>query len=497
MFGISTSLTLCKRSMLLAGVVLLSSCSSASLPSTQASPAPTAALPAPIGLLQLIAQGSVVPNCPPPASGHAACGSFLMANPGTGTLSSHRRTQTATVNPSVNMLTPSDLQAAYGLTQASASMGSGRTVGVVVAYDISSVESDLAVYRSAFGLSACTTANGCFRKTDQQGGTNYPAQDFGWGSEMTLDVAMISALCPNCHILLVEANSNSFSDLAASVNMAVNLGASVVNNSYGTLETGMGAYAASYNHPGIPIVAAAGNGNGTQGFTGVQNVPAAYSTVIAVGMTYLQPDTSNARGSDEYAYLNSSSGCSTLVSKPSWQHDSACSTRTVADISFTGACGQKPFLEFYYSGVNGWAATCGSSGPTAAVSAIAGLAGTVANDASFLYANASSLLNITAGSNSATFAAAGSCTTSSSSASGVSYFSNLRRGMSSSPNYLCNAQVGYNAPTGLGVPNGPTAFITSATPAPTPTPCVIQQGAGTPAPHQTQNPNQIGNGCTS
>ena len=125
---------------------------------------------------------------------------------------------------------PADLRAAYALTGS----GSGtQTIAIVDAYDDGNAESDLAVYRSTFGLPACTTANGCFRKVDQNGGTNYPRGNMGWAEEISLDLDMASAICPNCHILLVEATTNSFANLSAAVDRAALMGATVISNSYG------------------------------------------------------------------------------------------------------------------------------------------------------------------------------------------------------------------------------------------------------------------------
>jgi subtilase family serine protease len=112
-------------------------------------------------------------------------------------------------------LGPNNLQNAYRLPAATA--GKGKTVAIVDAYDDPSAEADLAAYRSAYGLPACTTANGCFKKVDQQDGNNYPQADSDWAGEISLDLDMVSAVCPNCHILLVEANSSSFDDLGSSV----------------------------------------------------------------------------------------------------------------------------------------------------------------------------------------------------------------------------------------------------------------------------------------
>src|SRR5690242_6897422 len=122
-----------------------------------------------------------------------------------------------------------DLQSAYGLP---AGGGVGTTVAIIDAFDNPNAEADLAVYRAQFGLPPCTTANGCFRKVDQRGGTNYPPPDTGWAGEISLDVDMVSAAAPGAQILLVETDSNSFLNLAAGVDQAVAMGAKYISNSY-------------------------------------------------------------------------------------------------------------------------------------------------------------------------------------------------------------------------------------------------------------------------
>src|ERR1041385_604612 len=114
---------------------------------------------------------------------------------------------------------PADLQAAYALPSASA--GSGKTFAIVDAFDAPTAASDLNTYRSTFHLPACTAANGCFRKVNQSGNASpLPRADGGWAQEISLDLDMASATCPNCKILLVEANSNAFTDLAAAEDTA-------------------------------------------------------------------------------------------------------------------------------------------------------------------------------------------------------------------------------------------------------------------------------------
>src|SRR5438552_3549441 len=134
---------------------------------------------------------------------------------------------------------PAFLQSAYNLAAAASTSGGGRTVAIVDAFDAPNAEADLAVYRSNWGLPPCTTANGCFRKLNQSGNPGpYPAVNAGWAEEISLDLDMISAICPRCNITLIEATSNSLFDLGTSVNTAARLGAYAISNSYGSSEYG-------------------------------------------------------------------------------------------------------------------------------------------------------------------------------------------------------------------------------------------------------------------
>lgn len=185
---------------------------------------------------------------------------------------------------------PENLRSAYDLPSTSA--GFRETVGIVNAYDDPNAEADLKVYRSEYGLPACNASSGCFRKVNQTGGSSsYPAANRGWAEEVSLDLDMISAVCPNCRILLVEANTNGSADFAAAENEAVALGATEISNSFGgpTLSEPP-EDASAYDHPGIPITAAGGD----HGY-GVQS-PASNPHVIAVGGTSLLPTTTNSRG---------------------------------------------------------------------------------------------------------------------------------------------------------------------------------------------------------
>ena len=147
---------------------------------------------------------------------------------------------------------PSDIQSAYNIPS---SFAPNSTVAVVDAQDNPNAESDLAVYRAQFGLPACTTANGCFKKVSQTGSTTgLPSGDTDWGGEIALDLDMVSAACPSCKILLVETNSQADTDLAAGVDEAVKLGAQAVSNSYGWSEdSSSSSDATHYTHAGVLV----------------------------------------------------------------------------------------------------------------------------------------------------------------------------------------------------------------------------------------------------
>ncbi|MFD9686402.1 putative Ig domain-containing protein [Kitasatospora sp. NPDC059088] len=326
-------------------------------------------------------------------------------------------------------LGPGDLQSAYALP---ANGGAGQTVAIIDAQDDPNAESDLATYRTQYGLPACTTANGCFKKIDQNGGTSYPTSDTGWSGEISLDLDMVSAVAPNAHILLVEANSATMGDLGASVNQAVAQGAKFVSNSYGGAEDSSDTTSDSqyFNHPGVAITASSGDsGYGAQ-------YPAGSQYVTSVGGTSLTR-ASNARGWSESVWGTSSggegagSGCSAYDPKPSWQTDSGCANRTIADVSAVADPATGVAVYQTYGG-SGWAVYGGTSASApiiAAVYADAGAPGAGDVPAKYAYQHAGSLNDVTSGAN-------GTC----------------------SPTYLCTAGAGYDGPTGLGTPNGLAAF---------------------------------------
>jgi hypothetical protein len=339
-------------------------------------------------------------------------------------------------SPPAGSLSAQNLQRAYGLP--SATQGSGQTVAVVAAYDDPDAETDLAAYRSAEGLSAC--GSGCFTKVNQKGQTaaaDLPAAGVAEATSQSLDA--VSAVCPNCKILLVEANSTAMSDLGTAVNEAVTLGAKFVDFGYGEAEALVNTSesaddAAYFNHPGVVITAPSGD----KGY-GV-DYPAASPDVIAVGGTVLTPDSSVARGWDEAMWPDSGSGCSAYELQPAWQTSagllSVCSGRVLNDISAVAS------NVAYYDTPDetGWADGSGTEISAAVVAAAFALAGTPATDAypaQYLYSNAQGLYDMTTGYQGVT--TNGTC----------------------SETAECTVGAGYDGPTGLGTPDGVSAMLAS------------------------------------
>ncbi|MFI9806063.1 putative Ig domain-containing protein [Streptomyces sp. NPDC052301] len=330
-------------------------------------------------------------------------------------------------------LSPANLHSAYNLPTTG---GSGLTVAVVDAYNDPNAESDLATYRSTYGLSACTKANGCFKQVGQTGSTtSLPTNDSGWAGEEALDIDMVSAVCPNCNIILVEANSANDTDLGIAENEAVSLGAKFVSNSWGGDEASSQTTEDTqyFKHPGVAITVSAGDsGYGAE-------YPATSQYVTAVGGTALTT-SANSRGWSESVWNTSStegtgSGCSAYDPKPSWQTDTGCSKRMEADVSAVADPATGVAVYDTYGG-SGWAVYGGTSASAPIIAGVYALAGTPsASDypAKYPYSHTGNLYDVTSGSN-------GSCSTS----------------------YFCRATTGYDGPTGWGTPNGTTAFTSGS-----------------------------------
>ncbi len=318
-------------------------------------------------------------------------------------------------------LNPADIQDAYKL---SATGGSGITVAIVDAYDDPTAEADLGVYRAQFGLPPCNMSNGCFRKVNQTGGSTLPRKDAGWAAEISLDLDMVSATCPDCKILLVEASSNSFANLGTAVNYAATQGVAAISNSYSGSDS---AQTPAYNHPGIAITASTGD----SGY-GVGS-PASFDSVIAVGGTSLNKAAGTTRGWTETAWSGAGSGCSTLNAKPAWQTAATqCSGKALADVSAVAdpQTGVSVYDTTRYQGSSGWLVFGGTSASAPIIGAVYARGGNLSGyPASYTWGHASGLFDVTSGSN-------GNCPTA----------------------VWCHAGVGWDGPTGLGTPNGTAAF---------------------------------------
>ncbi|MGH2887324.1 MAG: S53 family peptidase, partial [Solirubrobacteraceae bacterium] len=320
--------------------------------------------------------------------------------------------------------------------------GSDQTIAIVDAYDSPNAEADLAAYRTEFGLPACTSATGCFAKYDQTGGTNYPTTlDSGWELETSLDLDAVSALCPNCKIDLIEANTDGTSDLAAAQLEAGMLTPNVITDSWDVALSGRQARnfptTGDYTFSGITTVAASGDA----GYPGsaTNDFPAALPDVTAAGGTTLQPDSTsgvqNVRGFTETAWSGAGSGCNLGATKPSYQTDTGCTGRSYSDISADGD--PSTGMQVYDSDDGGWVVVGGTSEASPLIaayyavvgSATAGQGGSAANvqGPSWAYANAALLNDPSTGSN-------GSC--------------------SATISYICNAGPGYDGPTGVGSISG-------------------------------------------
>ncbi|HEX3492896.1 MAG TPA: S8 family serine peptidase [Streptosporangiaceae bacterium] len=326
-------------------------------------------------------------------------------------------------------LTPHDLWSAYRLPFR---RDSRQTVAIVDPYSTPGLAQYLAYYRRHFGLPSC--GRGCLTIVNQRGRAGpLPGSGAGtgWDLETTLDADMVSVACPHCHILLVEASSDLISDMAASENTAARLGAPVISNSYGSQENGYTmTFARAYDHPGHTIVDSAGD----NGF-GEANFPADLATVTAVGGTELRR-SGDARGWSERVWNQpgigaSASGCSAYVAKPAWQHDPHCPGRTIADVSAVATS-----ISIYDKYWGGWTSVAGTSIAAPLIAGIYGLAGNAARlSPGSLYHHRRQLFDITTGNNAYLFSprACGN-------------------------DYLCVARKGYDAPTGLGTPDGTGAF---------------------------------------
>ncbi|HEY3732863.1 MAG TPA: S53 family peptidase [Streptosporangiaceae bacterium] len=326
---------------------------------------------------------------------------------------------------------PSQLQSAYKLPSSTA--GAGETVAVVDAFNDPNAVADVAHYRSTYGLPACnaSTGAGCLSVVNQNGAASPLPKNSGttgWATEESLDVDMVSAICPKCHIILAESNSATTKSLGTAVNAAVSLGAVAVSNSYGGSQSANDGTFDNlyYKHAGVAVTASAGD----SGF-GV-SYPSASQWLTSVGGTSLRT-ASSTRGWTETVWNGSGGGCSTASeSRASWQQVvPGCKHRTDNDVAAvadpnTGVAMYDTYDQGGFIVVGG---TSVSSPIIASVFALGGTPSAGTFPTADIYAHTGSLFDVTMGSN-------GTCT----------------------HTILCTAGVGYDGPTGWGTPNGTAAF---------------------------------------
>jgi hypothetical protein len=375
--------------------------------------------------------------CPIPKRGYAECMALARTN-----VHAHKGLYAPGSTPSG--YGPSDFQSAYNLPSSTA--GLGQTVAIVDAYNDPNIASDLATYRAQYGLPACTTASGCLQVLNQEGQPsplppNATSGTGNWDVEESLDVDMASATCPNCNIILVEANSAATTDLDASEKEAVTgLGAKYVSNSWASCEaSGDTAEDQYFDYPGVAITAAGGDWgyDNYQRGCSAPDYPAASQYVTSVGGTRLTQDSSTSRGWTETTWSldpqATGSGCSIEEPKPAWQHDSGCANRMTNDVSADADPATGAAVYDSFSG-GGWEVIGGTSEASPIIAATYALAGVPAagtNPASYPYADPSALNDVTSGSD---------------------------YNQSCTPAYFCTAGPGYDGPTGLGTPDGVSAF---------------------------------------
>ncbi len=446
-----------------------------------------------------------VPFCGKPTPGHRSC--FAMRRVQVSRSSPGAKPYTVRAMPGpgpAGGLTPAELATAYGYSTAG---GRGETVAIVDAYNDPNVESDLGTFDSYYGLTPCTEANGCLKVASQAGSTEAlpPDDTKGWSGEESLDVQAVRGVCPNCKILLVETDNDSNPSLDAGVKEAVVLGAKIVSNSYGGPESGYtAADVAAYNHPGVVITVASGD-DGWDGWDQINTggssdnmpyAPASFNTVVAVGGTSLYLNQSGSRaseavwnddGAQDFYGSNlgltgaTGGGCSSLIDAKPWQSHvpdygaTMCGNKRLAtDVAAVAdpLTGFDIYDSYDPSGGGdpyGWVTVGGTSLASPIVAAMWALAGG-ADGASYpslsLYGHlgTQSLYDVTVGGDGyCDGESVGECGLGNPNSFGYGMIDCDYRGTDSpgttSPGTAqCDADPGYDGPSGVGTPTGLNAF---------------------------------------
>jgi len=351
----------------------------------------------------------------------------------------HMAAGSSQAGPPSTAFGPSQVRHAYGFDQVS-NQGAGETIGIVDAYDDANAEADLGVFDAQFGLPACTTSNGCFRKVYSNG--KKPSANANWAVEIALDVEWAHAIAPKATILLVETPSNSMSDLMAGVDVAVRNGASAVSMSWTTGEfSGETSLDNHFASSGVTFLAASGDAG-----TGV-NYPAASPDVIGVGGTTLAL-TANGTYSSETAWSGSGGGLSKYEREPSFQAqfvipDDARGYRGVPDVSYNAnpGTGYAIYDSIGISGYAGWFQAGGTSAGTPQWAALVAITNSMRAAArkSNLTSTDTPVYTVAKAAPSTDFHA-------------------VTQGTNGTCGVLCTASAGYDYVTGLGTPQAPAVI---------------------------------------
>lgn len=349
-----------------------------------------------------------------------------------------------------------ELRSAYKLPEHG---GAGNIVAVVDLEGDPNAEADLNEYRREFGLSECTEGSGCFKQLNEKGEPHKPTSA-GWNNEISLDLDMVSAACPECHIALVEAAGTDHDLLEADETAVDEVGAVAVSNSWNfgfELNNPANKTACevdkqpcvsqkeeeeddpAFDHPGTPILFAGGD------YGYAVRYPAISQYVISVGGTALKKKSSS-RGwaeevwsskkyGDDQKGRGTGSGCSVYEPKPKFESeysfDNPCAKNMEEDVAADGS--PETGVAVYDSYEGGWKVDGGTSASSPFVAGIEGLSSSSARslgaETMWLAGAANELFDVTVGNN-------GTCTP------------------PAEDEYWCTAEVGYDGPTGNGTPDG-------------------------------------------
>jgi subtilase family serine protease len=293
-------------------------------------------------------------------------------------------------------LSPATIKTAYSFST-SATAGAGKTIAIVDAYGDPNAASDLHAFDVQYGLS-----DPAFTKVSQTGGTNYPRTDSGWSLEISLDIEWAHAIAPGANILLVEATTNSFTNLLAAEDYAKTHAQYVTNSWGGSESSGEASNDSHFVQSGVSFFVSAGDAG----------LPAEYPSsspnVISVGGTTLH-FTQTGAFSSETGWSSGGGGCSayeTAVTAQSgfsqYGQVNCAGKRATPDLSLDAdpASGVSVYDSVRYQGQQGWFTVGGTSASSPMIAARSAIAGAVVN-AAYVYGTAITYRDITSGNNGA------------------------------------------------------------------------------------------------